>query len=737
MGDAAGPTVSGAVWAGPYFASAAIAWAIGLLVLFRGRGPVRRPFLALLISVGLTLFTTGTVFLAADAHAATWVTRVSQTAALFAPACGLEFAHTLVGRPLVLLRRIAWGAAVVMGAFALGTPWVIAGARAYPYGFAAVPGPLYPVALALMSLAGTVPMLLQAQLRVERRARERDQLFVVAVSSWLGSLALVDALPLLGVDAPPVGWLPLLFAAVGLLSAIIRHRLVDIRLAARRTLLWLAFTVLGAQPFALAAFVLGPRLQHRGPWALPLLFAVLVVGMRAHLMFIQPRIDRLVGKRGHDIDAEMKVLADQAATLQTTEALGRAIDRFLGALDRRLAALVVIEPSGRPRVALSAWGSVPAPSRGSPLLLELAHVKALIARDYARGPARLEIERACVRWGAEFLGPLVEGEQLLGMIAISPRQGGGITDAVELEALDRMCVTVTAALAGARLYERLHALSGELEQKAQARSASLAKTLRDLRGAEHRLVQSEKLASLGQIVAGVAADLSEEVQNAFADVARLREEAEVLVAAAQRARAARPGLGDPRFDEIARDVGPLLDAVSEGARRAYAIAQDLSGFAMTEGAEAPRQPRKPAHLAALIDSTLTLVTGHLADVAVVRDYDETLPAVPIEVGPLGQVVLNLILNATQAMRGSGTLTLATRRVEAQAEFSVSDTGPGIPADVLPRIFEPFFSTKGPTTGTGLGLSISYGIVTRHGGRISVDSMVGVGTTFRVQLPIGE
>jgi two-component system NtrC family sensor kinase len=349
-----------------------------------------------------------------------------------------------------------------------------------------------------------------------------------------------------------------------------------------------------------------------------------------------------------------------------------------------------------------------------------------------------------VRWGAEYLAPLIDGEELLGIIAIAPKAGGGIADGLELEALDRMCVTITAALASARLYERLRGLHDELEEKAEARQVSLGKALRDLRGAEQRLVQSEKLASLGQIVAGVAADLNDQVRSAFDHALRLRREAEVLFAAAERVRAALPSVADARYEEVARDVAPLLDAVSEGARRALAIASDLSGFASAEvglegdddrGGEEPARARRTAHLAALVDSTLTLVTGHLADVAVVRDYDEHLPAIPVETGPLGQVILNLILNATQAMKGSGTLTLATRRLDGVAELAVADTGPGIPADVLPRIFEPFFSTKGPTAGTGLGLSISYGIVRRHGGRILVESIPGTGTTFRVQLPL--
>jgi signal transduction histidine kinase len=318
-------------------------------------------------------------------------------------------------------------------------------------------------------------------------------------------------------------------------------------------------------------------------------------------------------------------------------------------------------------------------------------------------------------------------------VAISPRAGGGVADAVEREALERMSVVATAALAGARLYERLRALSNELEQKAAARSAALAQALRDLRGAEQRLVESEKLASLGQIVAGVAADLRDCVHEAFDESARLRRQVALLMAKAAEAKAGP----DARFDEMARDALPLLDAVSEGARRAYAIAADLSGFAGDDGVPSGtlRAARQATHLAALLDSTLTLCTRHLNDIAVVRDYDEALPMIPVEQGPLSQVVLNLILNATQAMRGSGTLTLSTRRVGEQAELGIGDTGPGIPPEILSRIFEPFFSTKGPTTGTGLGLSISYAIVKRHGGEIVVDTTVGVGTTFRVRLPL--
>lgn len=727
-------------WMFPYFGSAVIGALLTLLVNARGRGPLRTRLALMLGAVTAILCTTGFVFAAADEPTATLAVRFSQAVVVWLPLLALRFASALVNRTLPLLTRLLWVAAPAASALSLFTPWIIAGTRAYPYGYAGVAGPLYPVALGEMLTMNALPLVLFDGLANEHRPLERRQLINVLGAAAVGMLAFVDILPVLGIDAPPVGWIPLLGAAAGLLLAIVRHRFLDIRMAIRRALWWLASTVAGAAFFC-ALLALTAPLTGGHHVALALVAGGAVLGMRLWLATGQARLDRLVGRRKRDLDAEMAQLSDSAAALQTTEELARAVDRFLGALDRRLAALVVIDPTGRPRVALSAWGSVPAPSRGSPLFVELAEARSLVWRDQVRGTARVEIERACVRWGAEYLAPLIDGEELLGIVAIAPKAGGGLADGLELEALDRMSVTVTAALASARLYERLRSLHDELEHKAQARQVSLGKALRDLRGAEQRLVQSEKLAALGQIVGGVAADLVDQVREVHARVDEVRAHADTVARAVDVRLAAEPALADEELHEMARDLFPLLDAVGEGGRRALTIAQDLSRFAPAgRDVDAPADARAPATLHELVDGTLKLCAGHLRRVTVVRDYDPALPPVPVEAGPLGQVVLNLVLNATQAMRGVGTLTLSTRRCDLDgrvgggAELAVRDTGPGIPPEVLPRIFEPFFSTKGHTLGTGLGLSVSYGIVERHGGRISVESTPGAGTTFRVQLP---
>jgi signal transduction histidine kinase len=722
-----------------YLASALVGVTLTALIQARGRGPLRRWLALLAANVTAALGASALVYAAADATTALRSVRLSQAIVVWLPRFGVRFAAALGRRPLGALTLATQLLAPILCLVTLATPWVIADARPYRYGFAGVAGPLYPLVFAEMLLLNAVPLVAFDAWRREPRPIERRQLGHVLAASAIGMLAFIDVLPLVGVDAPPLGWLPLDAAAVGLLIAIVRHRFLDVRMATQRALWWLVSTVGGALVFcALGLLLLDPALQH--PFTLGLVLAALLLGMRLWLATVQASLDRLVGRRRRDLDAEMAALTDSVAALQPTETLGRAVDRFLGALDRRLAALVVIEPAGRPRVALSAWGAVPAPSRGSPLFAELRQQGELVSRDQARGAGRVEIERACVRWGAEYLGPLIDGEELLGIIAIAPKAGGGRADALELEALDRMGVTVTAALASARLYERLHALHHELEAKAEARQISLAKALRDLRGAEQRLVQSEKLAALGQIVGGVAADLVDEVHEIHERVAEVRAHAEAVAGAVDERIAREPALADESVAEMTRDLHPLLDAVGEGGRRALAIAQDLSGFARSDTA-APASARAPARLDQLCEGTLKLCAGHLRQIRVARHYDADLPPVPVEAGPLGQVLLNLILNAAQAMKGTGTLTLSTRRCDLDgkpgggAELAVSDTGPGIAPEILPRIFEPFFSTKGTAVGTGLGLSVSFGIVERHGGRIHVESTLGVGTTFRVQLPL--
>jgi len=135
-----------------------------------------------------------------------------------------------------------------------------------------------------------------------------------------------------------------------------------------------------------------------------------------------------------------------------------------------------------------------------------------------------------------------------------------------------------------------------------------------------------------------------------------------------------------------------------------------------------------------IDRTLSLMEPRLkGGVTIERDYAE-LPRIRCFAGQLSQVFMNLLMNAVDAMEGSGTIRIQTRPSDVGVTLVFEDDGPGIPPEVLERVFEPFFTTKPVGKGTGLGLSLSYGIVERHGGTMRAESQLGEGTRFVIELP---
>ncbi|WP_067815979.1 ATP-binding protein [Actinomadura kijaniata] len=181
------------------------------------------------------------------------------------------------------------------------------------------------------------------------------------------------------------------------------------------------------------------------------------------------------------------------------------------------------------------------------------------------------------------------------------------------------------------------------------------------------------------------------------------------------------------------EITQLQGEISEATGRITALLDSARQYSQLD-----RAPHQRADLRRLLDSTLTMLKRKVPEgVRVVTDYDPDLPEVPVYAAELNQVWTNLVVNALEAMGGTGTLTVRAFRDRDQAVVEVADTGPGIPEENLPRIFTPFFTTKPVGQGTGLGLDISWRIVVnRHGGDLSVESRPG-DTRFRVALPLTE
>lgn len=308
---------------------------------------------------------------------------------------------------------------------------------------------------------------------------------------------------------------------------------------------------------------------------------------------------------------------------------------------------------------------------------------------------------------------------------------------------------------GVRLYTGMHdgvprslLTIGEVgadvyETAGQARRDELAHTYRRLAGTQEQLLQSEKMASIGQLAAGVAHEINNPIGYVHSNLGTLQEYVGALlaliechdavlqsddpVARRHEVQARRDRLD---IDFITGDLPKLLEESREGIERVTKIVQDLKDFSRSSS-----EPMRPADLHKGLESTINIVWNELKyKVHLEKHYGE-MPPVECHASEINQVLMTLLINAGQAIEKRGSIVIASGAENGEAWISVADTGCGIAPEALPRIFEPFFTTKPIGRGTGLGLAVAYNIVAKHHGRIEVSSTRGSGSVFRLVLPI--
>jgi signal transduction histidine kinase len=230
---------------------------------------------------------------------------------------------------------------------------------------------------------------------------------------------------------------------------------------------------------------------------------------------------------------------------------------------------------------------------------------------------------------------------------------------------------------------------------------------------EERLRQADKLASIGQLAAGVAHEINNPLSIVLGYTKLIMK-------------------NPPVDDRIKED----LRVIHKNAEICKKIVEDLLNFA---------RQNKTRYVQADVNETLESVISTMEDkltesnIAIVRKYDPSVQRVCMDIDKMNQVYTNILMNAHQAIRSSGVITVSTfcDNEKKVVSIIVSDTGSGIPKDIQDKIFEPFFTTKEPGEGTGLGLAVSYGIVHEHGGEITVESKKNEGAIFTIKLPIGD
>jgi two-component system NtrC family sensor kinase len=284
--------------------------------------------------------------------------------------------------------------------------------------------------------------------------------------------------------------------------------------------------------------------------------------------------------------------------------------------------------------------------------------------------------------------------------------GGNLDTQVAVRSNDEL-----AELASAfnHMASALRQMRGDLEEWGKTLEQKVKQRTEELVAMQTRVAQSERLASLGMLSAGVAHEINNPLGGILALTALTLE--------------------DLPQDDLSR---ANLEEVVAQCERCREIVKGLLEFSRQSETGAEQ-----VDISATVEETLRLLQkqAFFFNIKLVKDFAPGLPAVVGDKSQLEQVFMNIIVNAVQAMEEKGTLTVVTRFTEDEfVEVSISDTGCGIPADRVDHIFDPFYSTKMGGEGTGLGLSIAYGIVTRHQGSISVESEVGKGSTFIIRLP---
>ena len=280
-------------------------------------------------------------------------------------------------------------------------------------------------------------------------------------------------------------------------------------------------------------------------------------------------------------------------------------------------------------------------------------------------------------------------------------------------------------------------------------------TLEDLQSAQQQLIQSEKLASIGQLTAGIAHELNNPINFVASSAQSLRRDFEDLNQVVNELKAmdpADPGLVDrmsmvkEMFGKLdieftQKEIEELLNGIEDGTKRTSEIVRGLRIFSRMDGDNFTL-----AHINELIESTLIVLRSNLKDHTVVEaDLGEDLPQLSCQPGRLNQVFMNIITNASQSMESAGLsveeskVFISSRKVDSIGqswiEVRIKDHGSGMSEGVKAQIFDPFFTTKAVGEGTGLGLSIVRGILSDHNAEVEVDTDEGVGTEFIIRLPL--
>lgn len=291
--------------------------------------------------------------------------------------------------------------------------------------------------------------------------------------------------------------------------------------------------------------------------------------------------------------------------------------------------------------------------------------------------------------------------------------------------------------------ENLKDLYTSLENKVADRTKKLNEAYTELQNTQAMMVHSEKMKSLGELVAGITHEINNPVNFIYGNLIHLTNYTKDLISLIDKYGEFENDLIEDHKKEIERiksdidlaflkdDLGALIQSCKEGTERTKNIIMDLKNFSRME-----EKVLSSINIAKEIDTTLNILHSKYKNrIEIHKEYDENLPLVESFGGQLNQVFMNILDNAFYAIEGNGDVYIRTKKAENNVIIEIEDSGRGMDKETAEKIFTPFFTTKPVGQGTGLGMSISYRVIKDHKGDIKIKSEVGKGTTFIITLPI--
>lgn len=557
------------------------------------------------------------------------------------------------------------------------------------------------------------------------------------------------------------------YASIG--YAVARHDLFDVDEQVRRTVVYATLTVVVAGAYAV--------LLEASQWLLPSFAANRVGPTSAFILAlalcfdplrrgIQTLVDRAFYRSRLDYRATISRVSEVLTSLLDLREVARQVTRVVtDSMHLQSATLCVLPAAG---ASGSMWKRSATgvedesePDGVTRALVRLSGENPTIfnaARLITRCDDPAEEERlaaAVAQQQVAMILPLLTGEGSLGAVLFGPKRSGAPFGSDDVALLQTLAHQAAVSVQNAQSYRQLEQLTAELDEKVTQRTeqlrvsnADLQQAYDDLKSAQDQLVQKEKLASLGQLVAGVAHELNNPASFVHGGIENLTEYLGRIIEVVRAYEGV--GVADPeaaseisqlrskkRLDYVMKETPELLRICAEGSERIKRIVDDLRVFARADSGE-----RQEVDVTQSIDSTIHLLQDRVAarGVSIERHYDSH-PTIGADPSQLGQVWMNLLSNALEAMEESteSRLEIEVREVSVPSdgvEVVIRDTGTGIDSARLGKIFDPFFTTKPIGRGTGLGLSIVYGAVQAHRGMIRAVPNEGAepGTAMVVYLP---